>query len=359
MFEKVFKKIVENKELKESGKQLSIIPPFPRLAKKFPGFEKGKMIEITASSGIGKTKFTKFFCITSIYNFIKNNPSYKVKLWYFALEETEDEFWLSFISTMLYEKFNIELSTAELKSLGDYTLTDDVLEKIKECELFVNELAQFVEVIDYIHNPYGIYKTVRAYFESSNAIGEYIYEYINDGKDKIIKGYKHNTDVHYFVITDHVSLLTPENGMGEHQTLGHYSKEYCLKGFCKRFDCTTINIHQQAAETEKLEFFKGETVEQKLEPSLNGLANNKETQREDDLVLGLFAPARYKIANYRGYDISKLQDRYRALLFLKDRNYGLNNTYVHLHFNGASNYFEELPTAEEFKLNPKLYDKYK
>ncbi len=52
MFDKVYKKIVENKEIKESGKQLSITPPFPRLAKKFPGFEKGKMIEITASSGI-------------------------------------------------------------------------------------------------------------------------------------------------------------------------------------------------------------------------------------------------------------------------------------------------------------------
>lgn len=359
MFDRIYEKIKQNKELKESGKQLSIHPPFPRLAETFPGFEKGKLIELTAASGIGKTKFIKFFCITSIYTFIKQNPSTKVKLWYFALEETADEFWLSFVSTMLYEKFHIELSTAQLKSLGKFTISEEHLKKVRECEQFVTELSQFVEVIDYTHNPFGIYKHVRDYFESkTDKVGEYTYETINEGKDKIVTGYKHLTDTHYFVITDHISLLTPENGSGEHQTIGHYSKEYCLKGFCKRFNCTVINVHQQAAETEKMEFYKGETVEQKLEPSLNGLANNKETQRDCDLVLGLFAPARYKITMYRGYDISKMKDRYRSLIFLKDRHYGLANTYVHMYFNGASNYFEELPLAEEFKSNPKLYDKY-
>lgn len=279
MFNKIYQKIVDNQMLKLSGKQLSIHPPFPRLAEKFPGFEKGKLIELTAASGIGKTKFIKFFCITSIYNFIKVNPDTKVKLWYFALEETAEEFWLSFISTMLYEKFNIELSTAQLKSLGKFTISDEHLNKIKECENFVTELSEFVEVIDYIHNPFGIYKHVRDYFNQSS-VGENTHVLINDGKDKMITGYKHNTDIHYFVITDHISLLTPENGLSEHQTIGHYSKEYCLKGFCKRFNCTVINVHQQAAETEKMEFYKGETVEAKLEPSLNGLANNKETQRD-------------------------------------------------------------------------------
>lgn len=356
MFDKVYNKILENKQLKESGKQLSITPPFPRLAEKFPGFEKGKLIEISAASGIGKTKFTKFFCITSVYNFIKLNPGYKVKLWYFALEETQEEFWLSFISVMLYEKFNISLSTAELKSLGNFTLNEYVLSKIKECESFVNELAEFVEVIDYTHNPFGIYRHVRDYFEKGG-VGEYEYETIN-GDTKIITGYKHKDDTHYFVITDHLSLLTPENGTTEHQTIGHYSKDYCLKGFCKRFNCTVINIHQQAAETERMEFFKGETIEQKLEPSLNGLANNKETARDCDLVLGLFSPARYKIAQYRGYDITKLQNRYMCLIFLKDRHYGLGNSYIPMYFNGASNYFSELEPAEEFKKNPKLYEKY-
>lgn len=358
MFDKVYSRILENKKLKESGKQLSIVPPFPRFAESFAGFERGRYYITTASSGVGKTKFTKFFCITSVYNFIKLNPNYKVKIWYFALEETEEEFWLSFISTMLYEKYNIQLSTAQLKSLGKYTLDDKYLKAIEECKEFVNELSNFVQIIDYIHNPYGIYKYIRDYFDSSKEIGEYEYEYINEGKDKIITGYKHNTDIHYFTIVDHIGLLTQENNMGEHGTIGHYSKEYALKGFCKRFNITHIDVQQQVAEQEKQEYYRGETIEQKLEPSLNGLANNKETQRQADFVLGLFAPVRYGITEWKGYNIKILGDRFRVLKVLKDRAYGTANLYIPLYFNGASNYFEELPPAEEFKKNPKLYDKY-
>lgn len=357
VFNDLYTKIGENKKKKESGEQLSILPPFPRLAEKFPGFEKGKLIEITANSGVGKTKFTKFFCITSVYNFIKKNPNTKVKIWYFALEETHDDFWLSFISTMLYEKFNIELSPAQLKSLGTYTLDDLSYQRIKECEDFVTELTKFVEIIDFIYNPYGIYKYVRDYFENPE-VGKYEYTLINEGKDKIISGYIHKEDVHYFVITDHITLLQPEKGMSEHQTLSHFSKEYCLKGFSRRFGCTVINIHQQMASSEQQEFYKGETIEQKLEPTLNGLGINKNTQQEDDLVIGLFAPARYNIAKYRGYDISKLGNNFITMIFLKDRHYGCGNLYVPLYFKGSTNYFEELPRAEEFIKNPKLYEKF-
>jgi len=45
-----------------------------------------------------------------------------------------------------------------------------------------------------------------------------------------------------------------------------------LKGFCKRFNCTVINVHQQNADGQTLEFFKGETIEQKV----NRIVNNKE-----------------------------------------------------------------------------------
>lgn len=352
MFSKIYEKILKNKEAKDNGMVNSISPPFPRLAEKFPGFEKGTYWIITASSGIGKTKFTKFFTISSIYNFIKLNPNIKVKIFYFALEETIEEFWLSFISAMLYEKYNIELSTAQLKSLGKFTLTEENLQKIRECEQVINELSSFVTVIDHIHNPFGIYKEVREHFEKPEN-GQYI-----KNEHGHITGYKHNDDTHYFVITDHIGLLTAEKGMTQRDTLTFYSQEYCLKGFCKRFNCTVINIQQQAAETEKLEFFKGETLEQKVEPSLNGLANNKETQRDADLIIGLFAPARYKLATHRGYDIEKFLDRYRSLIFLKDRNYGLSGKYVGLYFNGATNYFSELESSEDFKKNPNLYNKY-
>jgi hypothetical protein len=65
--------------------------------------------------------------------------------------------------------------------------------------------------------------------------------------------------------------------------------------------------------------------------------------------LSFFAPARYNIRTHRRYDVTRLQDRYRSLKFLKDRNYGLANVYVPLFFDGAANIFKELPPSDQIK----------
>jgi len=208
-------------------------------------------------------------------------------------------------------------------------------------------MEKYIEVIDHVSNPTGIYKHVKRFFDNPE-IGEDIF----DQNNQVAKGYKYkNEDLWVFVITDHISLLSQENidnnKLSLHETMGLYSKAYCLKRFCKKYNCVTINVQQQEASKEKQEFYKGETIEEKLEPSLDGLANNKETQRDADLVLGLFAPARYNIDYYRGYNIKLLGDNFRSMKILKDRHNGCANKYVNLYFNGASNYFEELPKSTE------------
>lgn len=285
VFNKLYDKIKINKEKKENNEITSIASPFNRLNDRFPGWEKGIYTIISASSGVGKTKLTKFLIINSVYKFIKDNPKAKVKVFYFALEESKEEFWLSLLSSVLYEEYSISLSNADLKSLGRYTVSEDLLEKIMACRAVIEELEQFIEVNDHVSNPYGIYRTVRNYFENPE-IGHTITTIALDNGKEIPIDYKYNDEnLYVFVVTDHISLLTCEAVNGQKQTLheamGHFSKEYCLKGFCKRYKCITINVQQQSAEKEKQEFFQGQTIEQKLEPSLDGLANNKETSRDN------------------------------------------------------------------------------
>lgn len=99
----------------------------------------------------------------------------------------------------------------------------------------------------------------------------------------------------------------------------------------------------------------GESVIAKLVPSLDKLANNKEVGRNYFILLGLFAPERYGIAGYLGYDITKLRDNFRELSIIKNR-LGTPNLKLPLYFNGATNTFIELPPpkSEECK---KIYDK--
>lgn len=353
IYNNLLEKISKNLNKKEAGGFTSISPPFPRLSEKYPGWVKGTYTIISASSGVGKTKAAKFFAVTSVYNFIKENSNIKVKIFYFALEESKEMFWLSIMSTLLYDKYQIKISPQNLLSLGKFTLSREILDKIESTREVINDMEKYIEVIDNVFNPYGIYKNVRDYFDNGN-IGYFEKIKTTEG---IFNGdfIYNNEDQYVFCLTDHISLLVPDQNnkiapqKNLHEAMDYFSKEYCLKQMTKRLKCVVINIQQQSADKEKQEFFRGQSIEKKLEPSLDGLADNKLCQRDADLVLGLFAPTRYELTTYRGYNISLLKDKYRCLIFLKDRHFGLANNYVHLYFDGATNIMKELPLAVDME----------
>jgi hypothetical protein len=105
---------------------------------------------------------------------------------------------------------------------------------------------------------------------------------------------------------------------------------------------------------DKQEYHQGSSIEEKLEPSIPGLANCKETARDFHFLMALFSPHRYGISKHRGYDINQMKGKYVSMKILKDRHYGLANMYVPLYFNGATTYYEELPPRDEID-----YTKYK
>lgn len=352
IFDEIFKKLKGNLQKKKEGKVTSIGFPFERFSNKFPGWEKSTQTIITANSGVGKTKLAKFLAVTNTYNFIKKHPEIKPKVFYFALEESIEYFWLGIISNMLYEKYDLDYSPNQLKSLGSFTIPDDVLEKVAECKEIVEDMQNYIEVIDHVFNPFGIYKVVADYFSNPEIGYE---EYETKTAEKVSKKYIFKDENFWpFVIIDHISLITPEKGETLWDAIGRFSKQYCLKMFTKKYQCTTIIVQQQESAKEKKEYHQGISIEEKLEPTLDGLANNKETQRECNLVIGLFAPERYNISTHRGYNIRELRNKYRSMIILKDRDNGLINHYVPLYFNGAVNEFNELPPAAEID-----YSRYK
>lgn len=344
LFKSVVNKIKDNRERRLSGKYNSILTPFKRLNKVFPGFEKGKFIIVTANSGVGKTQITKYLFVLGIYNFCKEN-NIPLKIFYFALEETKENFWLTILSNKLKQVYKLDIETSELKSLGENALSEDIITKVEELEASLLPMMECITVIDDVTNPFGLYKIGRQYaLDNGKMVGEgYNQKYEANNPEEMV-----------ITITDHISLISrekdPDTGekMDQWQSIGKYSQDYCLKGFCKRYNFLNIFVQQQESSKEKQQYtFKGDSIEDKLEPTLDGLATNKETQREADLVFGLFAPDRFKIEDHRGYDIRILKDNYRSLKVLKDRNYGLANNYIPLLFNGKTNHFYELPRAEE------------
>ena len=239
----------------------------------------------------------------------------------------------------------------------EYEEYNDRLEKIKEAEDYVNEFLSVVKIYDNIRNPTGIYKTVRDF---AMTIGDY---YDKDGnvldKRAITAGsensteymkidrYKtHNPNHYVIVIADHIKLLKTEE---KHPTIKAvmdlYSSQYCLH-MRDKFGFTVVNVQQQASDKEKLQFTTtGRSIEEKLEPSLDGLGEHKLTAQDCDIALGLFDPARYGIKLHDGYNIEELGNYYRSMSILKNRN-GEANIRVPLFFNGASDMFKEMPRLD-------------
>ncbi len=90
-----------------------------------------------------------------------------------------------------------------------------------------------------------------------------------------------------------------------------------------------------------------------VEPQLEDFADSSSTQNDADVVLALFDPMRYKVADPSGYDLDKLRDSYGAKYFrslrLIKNSYGEDDIRIGLAFLGQIGMFKELPKKMNIK----------
>lgn len=285
----------------------------------------------------------------TIQQVVDNNLNIRLKIFYFSLEMTKEEKMLSAFANILYIKEGIRLSPTDLKSTkADNILPENILRIIEKYKPYFEKIEEIVEFIDDIRNPYGIYSIVRDYAVNNGKIhtrqietkpGEYItvedYYEPNDPEEYVM------------VIIDHIGLISPEKNretgipMSLHESIGKLSSDYLIK-LRNRFNYIPVVIQQQASSQESIENKKAN----KLKPTLDGLGDNKMTQRDANVILGLFSPFRHEIREYLNYDIHAFRDNIRFLEILGGREGGAG-TVCPLYFDGAVNYFKELPLPQE------------
>lgn len=73
-----------------------------------------------------------------------------------------------------------------------------------------------------------------------------------------------------------------------------------------------------------------------------GLSDCKYTGKDCTVMLGITSPYTHELPQYLGYDITKFKNYIRFLEIVLNRE-GESNNVVGLYFDGATNYFEELP----------------
>lgn len=364
IYKSVKAEIKKNKQIRLDGGYTCI--PFvllPKLGQVIPGIEQEKYYLVTANSKVGKTKLADFLFVYNPYEFVTTRETdIKIKILYFSLEVSKEEKLSQYYSYKLYKDHKIVISPEKLKSrFENYILEDDIEKILDSYDEEMERFESMVEIIDNIKNPFGIYKYVRDYAYTHgkhyDKEGKLIpFEHllsndasIRDAANIKIASYKpDNPNEYVIVLADHLSLLQPEKGQDLWNTIFNFSSRYCL-AMRDRWRYIPVAIQQQAADQEKQQFnFKGDSIVAKLRPSPDGLADCKLTQRDVNVMFGLFAPHRYKIENYEGYNIDKLADNYREFNVILNRN-GSGFINIDLYFNGAANFFKELLPADKME----------
>ena len=314
-----------------------------------------------------KTQITDWlFLYNTIQKVIDKKLDIKLKVFYFTLEMSKEQKMLSAFSNILYVKEGIRIAPKDLRSTkADDILSQETLDIILKYEPYFQKIEEIVEFIDDVRHPTGIYYFMQKYAELNGTQHKKIVEFTNNEtkekyKQEIDDWYEaDDPDEYVMCIIDHVSLITQEKEEGRtlslHQSIVKLSSNYMVK-LRNKYNYIPVIIQQQASAQESIENLKAN----KLKPTLNGLGDCKLTQRDADVILGLFSPFRHEIASYLGYDVTQFMDNIRFMEVLGGREGG-GGTVCPLYFDGAVNFFKELPLPKEElaikKIHQFLHDK--
>lgn len=321
----------------------------PRFSEYLSGIQQKRYYLISGASGAGKSQLTDHLFIFTPYDFVGQETDIKIKVFYFSLELDKETKMIQWMTRRLYDNYGIRTNIDILQSVGKYRLSDNVYMALQETQEYFEKIEDVVEINDSVLNPTGIIKTLETYAKNNGTIIKKPYkikEKKEDGTfvEKEVLGFDryvpNNPNEYVIAIVDHASLLNLESGMPIKQTIEKLSKEFVrLKN---RYHYIPVLIQQQNGESENLEHFKAD----KLVPSKSGLSETKLTYNDCDVAVGIFSPYKHDIKTYRGYNVAEMGDSYRNINIFKNR-FGFQNVNIGMYFDGAVNYFKELPRADE------------
>ena len=359
---------ISNKEKLLSGKHvgLPLYHTFPRLAQFIPVIPPATQVMITANSGVGKSHSWIGIILLTLYKLKKAFPTqeFKFKFLISLLEDSKEDFISRLYASILLIKYNLRTDVLELNSRRGKPLSKEIEEKLEDVGNEIEDLLKYCEINDTTVNPTGIYKWGRAV---SNKLGTHHQKLMdftdNDGKITTKNVYSHyepnDPDEQVIWIVDNLNNLQQELSEGklltERETINKWTRQYARLQITKHWKWTVVNIIQQSAESEKPQFdMRGNLVVEKTKPSLDGLGNSKECQRDSILIFGLWAPNRFGITSYEGYNIQRMKDAYRSFIILKS-NISETNKEIPMYFDGAASIYKELPLPKD--MNDEIYKK--
>ena len=302
----------------------------PKLESVIDGLTQSTYTLLFSQTGGGKTTLALFSYIYYPLKEHLEDGNYKASI--FSLEMDEDILYAKLLVLYLWDKYGIDLSVKELLSRKkDYTLPDDIYEKVEEGYNWLEKVEKVVKIYDGSCNANYLYKSIMTELKERGKFEEV------DGKKRY---YPDNNELIHVVMIDHMSLLRPSDGRKLKEEIDLTSSYLVtLRNICKISPVVIMQVNRESSSMDRRKANLNNLT-------LNDCKDSGNVGQDCEVALSLFNPFREELASYHEYNIKELRDRFRSITVRKSR-YGESEVEIGCFFWGHNGYFKELPKPQE------------
>lgn len=320
------------------GRNGGIPMGFDRL-NRYIGIRKSMYFLVGGLTGSGKTSFIDDAFVLNPFDWYisHSDPKIKLRIIYRSMERTRVYKLAKWVSRKIFLDHGIIIPVTKLLGWTD-RMNHDEHDLFLMYEDYMGRMDEVITIIDGPENPVGIAKELKAHALQHGRIeqvDEYNKRYFPNNEREIT-----------LVIIDHIGLLkTTKDQTTKKQAIDKMSDE--LRYARDFYGYTPVVVSQFNRDISNPIRIKNGDVE----PQLEDFAESSQTQNDADVVLALFDPMRYKVADPSGYNLDKLKDEYggkyfRSLRLIKN-SYGEDDVRIGLGFMGQIGMFKELPRRRD------------
>ena len=315
---------------------------FDRL-NRYMGLRKSMYYLVGGLTGSGKTSFIDDAFVLNPFDWYitQKNPKVKVKIIYRSMERSRTYKMAKWVSRKIFLDTGNIITVSKLLGWTDKMSSNEHDLFLLQRD-YIEAMNEVITIIDGPENPVGIAKDLNKYAMERGEIikiDEYNKKYIPNDENEIT-----------IVVIDHIGLLKLTKDLPtKKQAIDKMSDE--LRYARDFYGYSPVVVSQFNRDISNPMRIKNGDVE----PRLEDFAESSQTQNDADVVLALFDPMRYKVADPSGYDLDKLTDDYGAKYFrslrLIKNSYGEDDVRIGLGFLGSIGMFKELPRKRDITLD--------
>ena len=331
-----FQKLKQEVQLGIDGRNNGIPMGFDRL-NKHVGIRKSIYTLVGGNTGSGKTSFIDDAYVLNPFDWYinpaKNITDIKLKIIYRSMERNSTYKLAKWISRKIFVDHGTIIPIGKLLGWTD-KMTHDEHDLFLMYEDYANIMKETITLIGGPENPVGIAKELKEHALANGKIEQL------DEHNKIY--IPNNPNEVTLVILDHIGLLkTTKTQPTKKEAIDKMSDE--LRYARDFFGYSPVVVSQFNRSISNIVRLKNGDVE----PQLEDFSESSSTQNDADVVLALFDPMRYKVADPSGYDLGALRDEYgnkyfRSLRLIKNT-FGSDDLRIGMGFLGQVGMFKELP----------------